>query len=136
MKHINEYIVNEGLGDAFKSFTNIFKNIMKHGEISTKDLVTIELDAKIFGKIKRALETRTKEDRPTLVPSPIANITGLNSKDMWEIYYVDNGENKYGDPTTVYTYIGHYDCRKTDIGKLEIDKKYQEFVEKYIEQFK
>ena len=130
MKSINEYLVNEGLGDAFKSFANIFKNIMKHGEVSTKDLVTIELDAKIFGKIKRALETKTKEDRPTLVPSPMA------IDDMWEIYHVDNGENKYGDKTIVYTYIGHYDCRKTDIGKLEIDKKYQEFVEKYIEQFK
>lgn len=130
MKNINEYIVNEGFGDAFKSFANIFKNIMKHGEVSNKDLVTIELDAKTFGKIKRALETKTKEDRPTLVPSPMA------IDDMWEIYHVDNGENKYGDPTTVYTYIGHYDCRKTDIGKLEIDKKYQEFVEKYIEEFK
>ena len=130
MRNINEYIVNEGFGDAFKSFANIFKNIMKHDELSTKDLVTIELDAKIFGKIKRALETRTKEDRPTLVPSP------TSTDDMWEMYYVDNGENKYGDPTTIYTYIGHYDCRKTNIGKLEIDKKYQEFVEKYIEQFK
>ena len=130
MKNINEYIVNEGLGNIFKSFANIFTNITKHGEVTKKDLVTIELDAKTFGKLKRACEERTKEDRPTLVPSP------MSLDDMWEIYYVDNGENKYGDPTTIYTYIGHYDCRKTNIGKLEIDKKYQEFVEKYIDQFK
>ena len=129
MKSINQYI-NEGLGDTFKSFVKIFQNFINHNEIGTEDIVTIELDAKTFGKIKRACETRTKEDRPTLVPSPMA------PDDMWEIYYVDNGENKYGDPTTIYTYIGHYDCRKTDIGKLEIDKKYQEFVEKYIEQYK
>lgn len=129
MKDLNNYI-NEGLGDAFKSFVKIFQNLINHGEISKKDLITIELDAKTFGKINRALSTRTSEDRPTLVP--------LNTltDDLWEVYHVDNGENKYGDPTAVYTYIGHYDCRKTDIGKLEIDKKYQEFVEKYIEQFK
>lgn len=129
MKKLNNYI-NEGLGDTFKSFVKIFQNLMNHGEISKKDLITIELDAKTFGKLNRALSTRTKEDRPTLVPSRTLD------DDIWEIYYVDNGENKYGDPTTVYTYIGHYDCRKTDIGRLEIDKKYQEFVEKYIEQFK
>ena len=107
MRNINEYIVNEGFGDALKSFANIFKNIMKHDELSTKDLVT-----------------------PTLVPHQTL------TNDLWEVYYIDNGENKYGDPTTIFTYIGHYDCRKTDIGKLEIDKKYQKFVEKYIEQFK
>ena len=130
MKDIKEYIVNEGLGDVFKSFVKIFQNVINHGEVSNKDLVTIELDAKTFGNINRALSTRKIEDRPTLVPSRTL------TDDLWEMYYVDNGENKYGDKTTVFTYIGHYDCRKTDIGKLEIDKKYQEFVEKYIEQYK
>ena len=129
MKNLNNYI-NEGLGDAFKSFVKIFQNLINHGEISKKDLITIELDAKTFGKLNRILSEKTNKDRPLLVPQQTL------SDDLWEVYHVDNGENKYGDPTTIYTYIGHYDCRKTNIGKLEIDKKYQEFVEKYIEQFK
>ena len=51
MKDLNNYI-NEGLGDAFKSFVKVFQNLINHGEISKKDLITIELDAKTFGKIK------------------------------------------------------------------------------------
>lgn len=142
MKDLNNYIsetervssiddyINEGLGDAFKSFVKVFQNLINHGEVSNKDLVTIELDAKTFGKLKRELDSQTKKDWPSLA------VCITISDDLWEVYYVEEGENKYGDSTTIFTYIGHYDCRKTDIGKLEIDKKYQEFVEKYIEQFK
>ena len=127
MESLQNYIT-EGIADKFKDAIKFLNNIINHSEVTRKDVVTFELDTKTFGKLKRM--SKEVQDRPAIIASPMA------PDDMWEIYYIEDGENKYGDQTTIFTYIGHYDCRKTNMGKFEIDKKYQEFVEDYIKKIK
>ena len=128
MKNLNDYIINEGLKD---SFVNIFKNLFYHGEVSTKNLVTINCDPKIFGNLQRDKDyfnPQKNDNYPKLVPSFMA------LDDMFELYHLEKGKDKYGNVQDLYTYIGYADFRKGN-NKLEIDKNYQEFVEKVLEKY-
>ena len=129
MKNIQEYIVNEGLKD---SFINIFKNFFNHGEVSNKKLVTIEVDPKVFGKFVRDEEyfKYTNKEYPKLVPNRDYMVD-----DLWELHKCELGEDKYGNETTIFTYIGHADFKK-DNHKIEVDENYKELVEKVINKHK
>lgn len=130
MKQLTEYIqVTEGLKD---SFVNIFKNFFSHGEVSSKKLVTIDVDPKVFGKFNRDTEyfKTSNKNYPKLVPS-----RDYLGDDIWELYHLELGEDKYGNEQEVFTYIGHADFGK-DNHKFEVNKDYQEFVEKVIEKYK
>ncbi len=129
MKKLQEYIVNEGLKD---SFINIFKNLFSHGEVSSKNLVTIEVDPKVFGKFVRDKEyfKNTNKEYPKLVPS-----RDYLEDDLWELYKCELGEDKYGNETTIFTYIGHADFNK-DNQKIEVDENYKDLVEKVINKYK
>lgn len=129
MKKIQEYIVNEGLKD---SFINIFKNLFNHGEVSSKNLVTIDVDPKVFGKFVRDKEyfKNSNKEYPKLVPS-----RDYLEDDLWELYHLELGEDKYGNEREIFTYIGHADFNK-DNHKIEVDENYKELVEKVINKYK
>ena len=129
MKSINDYIINEGLKD---SFINIIKNLFNHEEVSTKDLITIHCDPKVFGKFMRDKDyfNIKNNDYPKLVPS----FMSLDDN-MWELYHLENGEDKYGNQQNVYTYIGHADFRKNK-NVIEVQNEYKDFVEKVINKYK
>ena len=132
MKKLQEYIVNGGLNEGLKdSFINIFKNLFSHGEVSTKNMVTIEVDPKVFGKLVRDKEyfSIKNNEYPKLIPST------MHLDDMWELYKCELGEDKYGNETTIFTYIGHADFEK-DNHKIEVDKNYKELVENVINKYK
>ena len=129
MKSLNDYIINEGLKD---SFINVFKNFFYHGEVSNKKLVTIEIDPKVFGKLVRDEEyflTKNKE-YPKLIPSE-----DLFHKDLWELRKLELGEDKYGNETTIFTYIGHADFRKNK-NVIEVQEEYKDLVEKVFAKYK
>ena len=128
MKSINDYIINEGLKD---SFINIIKNLFNHGEVSTKNLITIHCDPKVFGKFMRDKDyfNIKNNDYPKLVPSFMA------IDDMWELYHLENGEDKYGNQQNIYTYIGHADFTKNK-NVIEVQNEYKDFVEKIINKYK
>jgi hypothetical protein len=128
MKDIKQFIVNEGLKD---SFINVFKNFFNHGEVSNKKLVTIEMDPKVFGKLVRDKEyfKYTNKEYPKLIPS----IT--HSEDLWELHKCELGEDKYGNETTIFTYIGHADFRE-DKNVIEVQEEYKDLVEKVFEKYK
>ena len=129
MKNLNEYIINEGLKD---SFINIVKNLFSHGEVSNKKFVTIEIDPKVFGKLVRDEEyfsPKTKE-YPKLIPSEDAF-----EKDLWHLHKCELGEDKYGNETTIFTYIGHADFRKNK-NRIEVQEEYKELVEKVLAKYK
>ena len=129
MKKLQEYIVNEGLKD---SFINVFKNFFNHGEVSNKKLVTIDVDPKVFGKFVRDKEyfKNSNKEYPKLVPS-----RDYAADDLWELYHLELGEDKYGNEREIFTYIGHADF-KNDNHKIEVDENYKEFVEKVISKYK
>ena len=129
MKNINEYIVNEGLKD---SFINIVNNLFNHGEVSNKKLVTIEIDPKVFGKLVRDKEyfIHNKGEYPKLIP-----MTTPGVEDLWELHKCELGEDKYGNETTIYTYIGHADFRKNK-NVIEVQEEYKDLVEKVFEKYK
>ena len=129
MKNLNEYIINEGLKD---SFINIVKNLFSHGEVSNKKFVTIEIDPKIFGKLvcdEEYFSPKTKE-YPKLIPSEDAF-----EKDLWHLHKCELGEDKYGNETTNFTYIGHADFRKKK-NVIEVQEEYKDLVEKVFEKYK
>jgi len=129
MKKLQEYIVNEGLKD---SLINIFKNIFNHGEVSNKKLVTIEVDPKVFGKLVRDRDyfKSTNKEYPKLIPS-----RDYMEDDLWELYKVEIGEDKYGNETKIFTYIGHADF-KNDKNVIEVQEEYKELVTKIFEKYK
>jgi hypothetical protein len=55
--------------------------------------------------------------------------------DLWELYHLELGEDKYGNEREIFTYIGHADFDK-DNHKIEVDKNYQDLVEKVINKYK
>lgn len=123
MKNLNDYIINEGLKD---SFINIMKNFFSHGEVSNKKLVTIEIDPKVFGSLVRDKEyfnPQKNNNYPKLVPS----FTAVD--DLWELHKCELGEDKYGNETTIFTYIGHADFRKNK-NIIEVQEEYKDLVEK------
>lgn len=129
MKNLNDYIINEGLKD---SFINVIKNLFNHGEVSGNKLVTIEIDPKIFGKLVRDRDyfnPKKNNDYPKLIPS----VTAL--EDMWELYKCELGEDKYGNETTIFTYIGHADFRKNK-KVIEVQEEYKDLIEKVFEKYK
>lgn len=129
MKDLNDYIINEGLKD---SFINIVKNLFNHGEVSSKKLVTIEIDPKIFGKLVRDKDyfnPQKNNNYPKLVPSP------MYLDDMWELYHLEKGEDKYGNETSIYTYIGHADFTKNK-NKIEVQEEYKDFIESVFAKYK
>ena len=130
VEFINENVINEGFKD---SFVNVIKNLFSHGEVSNKDLVTIEIDPKIFGKLVRDKEYFSPEtkDYPKLIP--LTSMGGV--EDLWELYKCEIGEDKYGDEKTMFTYIGHADFRK-DKNKIEVDKNYKELIEQVFAKYK
>lgn len=123
MKKIQKYIFNEGLKD---SFVNIFKNFFFHREVSNKKLVTIKADPKVFGALMRDKEyfKKSNKEYPKLIPS-----RDYMADDLWELYHLKLGEDKYGNETEIFTYIGHADFDK-DNHKIEVDENYKELVEK------
>ena len=129
MKNLNEYIVNEGFKD---SFINVFKNFFSHGEVSNKKLVTIEIDPKVFGKLVRDKEyfTYNNKEYPKLVPNRDYMVD-----DLWELHKCELGEDKYGNETTIFTYIGHADFRKNK-NVIEVQEEYKDLVEKVFAKYK
>lgn len=129
MKNLNDYIINEGLKD---SFINVFKNFFNHGEVSNKKLVTIEMDPKVFGKFVRDDEyfKYTYKEYPKLVPN-----RDFMVDDLWELHKLELGEDKYGNETSIFTYIGHADFRK-DKNVIEVQEEYKDLVEKVFEKYK
>ena len=129
MRNINEYIVNEGLKD---SFINIVNNLFNHGEVSNKKLVTIEIDPKVFGKFVRDKEyfTKSNKEYPKLIPS-----RDYNADDLWELYHLELGEDKYGNEKEIFTYIGHADFDK-DNHKIEVDENYKDLLESVFAKYK
>ena len=129
MKNLNDYIINEGLKD---SFVNIFNNLFNHGEVSNKKLVTIEMDPKVFGNFVRDKEyfKKSNKEYPKLIPS-----RDYMADDLWELYHLELGEDKYGNEKEIFTYIGHADFKK-DNHKIEVDENYKELVEKVLAKYK
>ena len=129
MKNLNDYIINEGLKD---SFVNIFKNFFFHREVSNKKLFTIDVDPKVFGKLVRDKEyfKKSNKEYPKLIPS-----RDYMADDLWELYHLELGEDKYGNETEIFTYIGHADFDK-DNHKIEVDENYKDLVEKVINKYK
>ena len=129
MKNLNDYIINEGLKD---SFINVFKNFFNHREVSNKKLVTIEMDPKVFGKFVRDDEyfKYTYKEYPKLVPN-----RDFMVDDLWELHKLELGEDKYGNETSIFTYIGHADFRK-DKNVIEVQEEYKDLVEKVFEKYK
>ena len=129
MKNLNDYIINEGFKD---SFINIVKNLFSHGEVSNKKFVTIKIDPKVFAKLVRDEEyflLKTKE-YPKLIPSEDAF-----EKDLWHLHKCELSEDKYGNETTIFTYIGHADFRKNK-NVIEVQEEYKDLVEKVFEKYK
>lgn len=133
MKQINTYIseqnINEGLKD---SIVNIFNNFFHHGEVNKKKLVTIEnVDPKVFGSFVRDKEyfKYTNKEYPKLVPN-----RDYMTDDLWELYHLELGEDKYGNEREIFTYIGHADFKK-DNNKIEVDENYKELVEKVLAKY-
>lgn len=129
MKNLNDYIINEGLKD---SFINVFKNFFSHGEVSNKKLVTIEMDPKVFGKFARDNEyfKYTNKEYPKLVPN-----RDFMVDDLWELHKLELGEDKYGNETSIFTYIGHADFRKNK-NVIEVQEEYKDLVEKIFAKYK
>ena len=129
MKNLNDYIVNEGLKD---SFINVFKNFFSHGEVSNKKLVTIEIDPKVFGKLVRDKEyfKKSNKEYPKLIPS-----RDYMTDDLWELYHLELGEDKYGNEREIFTYIGHADFRKNK-NVIEVQEEYKDLVEKVFAKYK
>lgn len=129
MKNLNDYIINEGLKD---SFINIVKNFFSHGEVSNKKLVTIEIDPKVFGKLVRDKEyfKHNNGEYPKLIP-----LTSPGVEDLWELNKCELGEDKYGNETTIFTYIGHADFRKNK-NVIEVQEEYKDLVEKVFAKYK
>lgn len=129
MKNLNDYIINEGLKD---SFINVFKNFFNHGEVSNKKLVTIEMDPKVFGKFVRDDEyfKYTNKEYPKLVPN-----RDFMVDDLWELHKLELGEDKYGNETSIFTYIGHADFRKNK-NVIEVQEEYKDLVEKIFAKYK
>ena len=129
MKNIQEYIINEGFKD---SFINIVKNLFSHGEVSNEKFVTIEIDPKVFGKLVRNEEyfSIKNKEYPKLIPSEDAF-----EKDLWHLHKCELGEDKYGNETTIFTYIGHADFRKNK-NRIEVQEEYKDLVEKVFEKYK
>ena len=90
-------IFNEGLKD---SFINIMKNIFCHGEVSSKNLVTIEVDSKVFGALMRDKEyfKKSNKEYPKFIP-----VRDYLEDDMWELYHLELGEDKYGYMKEIFT---------------------------------
>ena len=130
MKSLNYYyIINEGLKD---SFINIIKNFINHGEASNEKFVTIEMDPKVFGKFmndKDYFNIKNNNDYPKLVPS------FMRLDDMYELLKCELGEDKFGNETTIFTYIGHADFRKNN-NKIEVKKEYKDLIEKVFSKYK
>lgn len=129
MKSLNNYIINEGLKD---SFINIFKNFFFHREVSNKKLVTIEIDPKVFGKFVRNKEyfTKSNKEYPKLIPS-----RDYMADDLWELYKLELGEDKYGNETEIFTYIGHADFEKNK-NVIEVQEEYKDLVENVFAKYK
>jgi len=129
MKDIKQFIINEGFKD---SFINVFKNFFSHGEVSNKKLVTIEIDPKVFGKLVRDKEyfTYNNKEYPKLVPNRDYMVD-----DLWELHKCELGEDKYGNETTIFTYIGHADFRKNK-NVIEVQEEYKDLVEKVFAKYK
>ena len=129
MKDIKQFIVNEGLKD---SFINVVKNLFSHGEVSNEKFVTIEIDPKVFGKLVRNEEyfSIKNKEYPKLIP-----LTSPGIEDLWELNKCELGEDKYGNETTIFTYIGHADFRKNK-NRIEVQEEYKDLVEKVFAKYK
>lgn len=129
MKDIKSFIINEWLKD---SIVNIFNNFFNHGEVNKNKLVTIEnVDPKVFGSLVRDKEyfKYTNKEYPKLIPNRDYMVD-----DLWELYHLELGEDKYGNEREIFTYIGHADFKK-DKNKIEVDENYKELVEKVLAKY-
>lgn len=128
VESINESIgvINEGLKD---SFINIIKNLFNHGEVSNEKFVTIEMDPKVFGKFMNDKDYFNLKNYPKLVPS------FMRLDDMYELLKCELGQDKFGNETTIFTYIGHADFRKNN-NKIEVKEEYKDLVEKVFSKYK
>lgn len=119
-------IINEGLKD---SFINIIKNLFKHGEVSNEKFVTIEMDPKVFGKFMNDKDYFNLKNYPKLVPS------FMRLDDMYELLKCELGQDRFGNETTIFTYIGHADFRKNN-NKIEVKEEYKDLIEKVFSKYK
>jgi len=90
------------------------------------------MDPKIFGKFVRDKEyfAYTNKEYPKLVPNRDYMVD-----DLWELHKCELGEDKYGNGTTIFTYIGHADFRKNK-NVIEVQEEYKDLVEKVFAKYK
>ena len=84
------------------------------------------MDPKVFGKFmndKDYFNIKKNDDYPKLVPS------FMRLDDMYELLKCELGEDKFGNETTIFTYIGHADFRKNN-NKIEVKEEYKDLIEK------
>ena len=89
------------------------------------------MDPKVFGKFmndKDYFNIKKNDDYPKLVPS------FMRLDDMYELLKCELGEDKFGNETTIFTYIGHADFRKNN-NKIEVKEEYKDFIEKVFSKY-
>ena len=90
------------------------------------------MDPKVFGKFmndKDYFNIKKNDDYPKLVPS------FMRLDDMYELLKCELGEDKFGNETTIFTYIGHADFRKNN-NKIEVKEEYKDLIEKVFAKYK
>ena len=90
------------------------------------------MDPKVFGKFmndKDYFNIKKNDDYPKLVPSFMC------LDDMYELLKCELGEDKFGNETTIFTYIGHADFRKNN-NKIEVKEEYKDLIEKVFAKYK
>ena len=89
------------------------------------------MDPKVFGKFmndKDYFNIKKNDDYPKLVPS------FMRLDDMYELLKCELGEDKFGNETTIFTYIGHADFRKNN-NKIEVKEEYKDLIEKVFSKY-
>ena len=71
---------------------------------------------------------KKNDDYPKLVPS------FMRLDDMYELLKCELGEDKFGNETTIFTYIGHADFRKNN-NKIEVKEEYKDLIEKVFSKY-
>ena len=89
---------------------NVNSYIMSTGKLDNLDSLTEKEDMNITNIITRAVD------------------------DMYELLKCELGEDKFGNETTIFTYIGHADFRKNN-NKIEVKEEYKDLIEKVFSKY-
>lgn len=85
------------------------------------------MNPKVFGKFMNDKDYfNLKNDYPKLVPS------FMRLDDMYELLKCELGRDKFGNETTIFTYIGHADFRKNN-NKIEVKEEYKDLIKKFLQ---